>query len=52
MFTGEAEEIGSEPADQDAPQEVRLRSSTRSQLDLPHHRLHRPHSAVRPRRGA
>lgn len=48
MFAREAEEVGSEPAHQDAPQEVRLWSSTGSQLDFPHHRLHRPRSAVCP----
>lgn len=48
MCAREAKEISSEPADQDPPQEVRLWSSTCSQLDQSHQGLHRPHTTVCP----
>lgn len=51
MCAGEAQEVGSQPADQEPPEEVRLRGSARSQLDQCDHGLHRPHTAVCPRRG-
>lgn len=51
MCPREAKEVGAEPADQDSPQEVRLRRSTRPRLDQCHDGLRRPHPTVRPRRG-
>lgn len=51
MCSGEAKEVGAEPADQDSAQEVRLRRSTRSRLDQCHDGLRRPHPAVCPGRG-
>lgn len=48
MCAGKAEKIGSEPADQDPPQEIWLRGSTCPQLDQSDRYIHRPHTAVRP----
>lgn len=51
MCSGEAQEVGDEPADPDPPQGVRLRGSARPRLDQRHQGLRGPHPAVRPGRG-
>lgn len=48
MCAREAKEVGSESADQDTAEELRLRSSACSQLDQCYNHFHQPHTTVCP----